>query len=164
MAGSGKTVAALKSVERKRSADRSRWTRIAVECNSIIGRKRRSDRAPAALADGAADNKTVAVTIGSDSSENYNECESIIIPSTTTEQSSTMEASGARPPPTTTFTMPSIAVTSTAETSTGSLGRSGGKRSAKIDFVRFDSVETIFTHTDHDEIMQRATIKDEIKR
>lgn len=38
-----------------------------------------------------------------------------------------------------------------------------GKRS-KIDFVRFDSIETIYKQLDYNEVVQRAKIKDEIHR
>lgn len=62
-----------------------------------------------------------------------------------------------------TFQTPTIAVTSTTST-TSAIATKPSKRSTKIDFVRFDSVETIFKQTDHDEIIQRAKIKDEIKR
>lgn len=63
------------------------------------------------------------------------------------------------------YQTPSIAVTTTTSaTSAIATKRSGGKRSTKIDFVRFDSIETIYKQTDHDDLMQRAKIKDEIKR
>lgn len=68
-------------------------------------------------------------------------------------------------PASTTFQTPSIAVTaSTGTTSAITTKRSTGKRAAKIEFVRFDSVETIFKQSDHDDIVQCAKIKDEIKR
>lgn len=178
LADSEKTVAAKRTTATAGDGPgKNRWTRIAVECNSIIGRKHRDNRrAPSTtkilpLTDAStltADNKTIAVTIDKDSSENYNECEDIIFPSSAiipNEPSATMNTV-ARASSTTAFTMPSIAVTTTTETSasTSSLSKIGGKRSAKIDFVRFDSVETVYRHTDHDEVTQRATIKDEIKR
>lgn len=61
---------------------------------------------------------------------------------------------------------PSIAVTaSTDPTSALTTTKRGvGKRSTKIDFVRFDSVETIFKQSDHNEIIKQAKIKDEINR
>lgn len=68
-------------------------------------------------------------------------------------------------PASTIFQTPSIAVTaSTGTTSAITTKRSTGKRAAKIEFVRFDSVETIFKQNDHDDIVQVAKIKDEIKR
>lgn len=68
-------------------------------------------------------------------------------------------------PASTVFQTPSIAVTaSTGTTSAITTKRGGGKRATKIEFVRFDSVETIFKQTEHDEIIQVAKIKDEIKR
>lgn len=68
-------------------------------------------------------------------------------------------------PASTTFQTPSIAVTaSTGTTSAITTKRTTGKRAAKIEFVRFDSVETIFKQSDHDDIVQCAKIKDEIKR
>lgn len=68
-------------------------------------------------------------------------------------------------PASATFQTPSIAVTaSTGATSAIQTKRATGKRAAKIEVVRFDSVETIFKQSDHDEIVQRAKIKDEIKR
>lgn len=68
-------------------------------------------------------------------------------------------------PASATFQTPSIAVTaSTGATSAIQTKRVAGKRGAKIEVVRFDSVETIFKQSDHDEIVQRAKIKDEIKR
>ncbi|XP_055319189.1 potassium voltage-gated channel subfamily KQT member 4 isoform X1 [Sitodiplosis mosellana] len=67
-------------------------------------------------------------------------------------------------PASTTFQTPSIAVTaSTGATSAITTKRATGKRAAKIEFVRFDSVETIFKQSDHDDIVQCAKIKDEIK-
>lgn len=63
-----------------------------------------------------------------------------------------------------TFQTPTIAVTGSMGTSTIQSKRIAGKRATKIDFVRFDSVETIFKQTDQDDIVQRAKIKDEIKR
>lgn len=63
------------------------------------------------------------------------------------------------------FQTPSIAVTaSTGTTSAITTKRATGKRAAKIEFVRFDSVETIFKQSDHDDVVQCAKIKDEIKR
>lgn len=68
-------------------------------------------------------------------------------------------------PASTVFQTPSIAVTaSTGTTSAITTKRGAGKRATKIEFVRFDSVETIFKQTEHDEIVQVAKIKDEIKR
>lgn len=68
-------------------------------------------------------------------------------------------------PASTIFQTPSIAVTaSTGTTSSITTKRATGKRTAKIEFVRFDSVETIFKQSDHDDIVQCAKIKDEIKR
>lgn len=68
-------------------------------------------------------------------------------------------------PASATFQTPSIAVTaSTGTTSAITTKRATGKRGAKIEVVRFDSVETIFKQSDHDEIIQRAKIKDEISR
>lgn len=63
-----------------------------------------------------------------------------------------------------TFQAPTIAVTNSTGSSTIHTKRATGKRTAKIEFVRFDSVETIFKQTDHDDVVQRAKIKDEIKR
>lgn len=63
-----------------------------------------------------------------------------------------------------TFTTPTIAVTeSTNETLCVS---KRGKKSTKVDFVRFDSTETIFSPTSNDteDMIKRAKIKDEIKR
>lgn len=68
-------------------------------------------------------------------------------------------------PASTVFQTPSIAVTaSTGTTSAITTKRGTGKRAAKIEFVRFDSVETIFKQSDHDDIVQVAKIKDEIKK
>lgn len=68
-------------------------------------------------------------------------------------------------PASATFQTPSIAVTaSTGTTSAIQTKRATGKRAAKVEVVRFDSVETIFKQSDHDDIVQRAKIKDEIKR
>lgn len=63
---------------------------------------------------------------------------------------------------------PSIAVTSSSNDLSAGDGNGTeepvtGKRS-KIDFVRFDSVETIYKQLDHNEIVLRAKIKDEIHR
>lgn len=68
-------------------------------------------------------------------------------------------------PASTIYQTPSIAVTgSTGSTSAITTTKRGtGKRAAKIEFVRFDSVETIFKQNDHDDIVC-AKIKDEIKR
>lgn len=63
-----------------------------------------------------------------------------------------------------TFQAPSIAVTASTGSSAITTKRSGGKRATKIEFVRFDSVETIFKQSDHDDVIQCAKIKDEIKR
>lgn len=61
----------------------------------------------------------------------------------------------------TTFQTPTIAVTETTDTIVAKRGR----KAAKVDFVRFDSSETIFaTNTDHEDSVIRAKIKDEIKR
>lgn len=68
-------------------------------------------------------------------------------------------------PASSTFQTPSIAVTaSTGTTSAISTKRTTGKRAAKIEFVRFDSIETIYKQSDHDDVVQVAKIKDEIKR
>lgn len=68
-------------------------------------------------------------------------------------------------PASTVFQTPSIAVTaSTGTTSAITTKRGVGKRAAKIEFVRFDSVETIFKQNEHDDIVQVAKIKDEIKK
>lgn len=68
-------------------------------------------------------------------------------------------------PASSTFQTPSIAVTaSTGATSAITTKRTTGKRAAKIEFVRFDSVETIYKQNDHDDIVQCTKIKDEIKR
>lgn len=161
-AGTTNTVANIKKIidpEQHNTEDngKNRWARIAVECNSIINRKSQSIEKNCPITKSLSD-----------------ECENIIFPSTTIVKTYRMDSIARTKPTTattitTTFTMPSIAVTATTETSasTSSLSKIGGcgkQRSAKIDFVRFDSVETIYRHTDHDEIMQRATIKDEIKR
>lgn len=72
--------------------------------------------------------------------------------------------------PTVIITTPSIAITSAAADSSdatsalASTTKRTCKRTGKIDFVRFDSVETVYNQTDHDEVIRRATIKDEIKR
>lgn len=91
---------------------------------------------------------------------------------TTTTRPTAMASIVRRPnaSPTVILTMPSIAVTSDAADSGGATTvdapatKRTCKRTGKIDFVRFDSVETIYKQTDHDEIIQRATIKDEIKK
>lgn len=63
------------------------------------------------------------------------------------------------------FQAPTIAVTGSTGTSTTiQTRRTAGKRATKIEFVRFDSVETIFKQNDHDDIVQRTKIKDEITR
>lgn len=67
-------------------------------------------------------------------------------------------------PASATFQAPSIAVTASTGSSAITTKRSGGKRATKIEFVRFDSVETIFKQSDHDDVIQCAKIKDEIKR
>lgn len=67
-------------------------------------------------------------------------------------------------PASSTFQTPSIAVTATTgSTSALTTKRSTGKRAAKIEFVRFESVDKVYKQSDHDEI-QCAKIKDEIKR
>lgn len=67
--------------------------------------------------------------------------------------------------PTVLLTAPSIAVTSEAGESTlASAAKRTCKRTGKVDFVRFDSQETVYNQTDHEEIVRRATIKDEIKK
>lgn len=58
---------------------------------------------------------------------------------------------------------PSIAVTSSSNDILAGDGNGTRKRS-KIDFVRFDSVETIYKQLDLNEVVQRAKIKDEIHR
>lgn len=58
------------------------------------------------------------------------------------------------------FTTPTIAVTESVDTTIAS---KRGKKSTKVDFVRFDSTETIFKQTDQEDIVERAKIKDEIK-
>lgn len=63
---------------------------------------------------------------------------------------------------------PSIAVTSSSnDISAGDdndTEKSGTGKRSKIDFVRFDSVETIYKQLDHNEFVQIAKIKDEIHR
>lgn len=67
--------------------------------------------------------------------------------------------------PTVLLTAPSIAVTSEAGESTlASATKRTCKRTGKVDFVRFDSLETVYNQIDHEEIVRRATIKDEIKK
>lgn len=61
----------------------------------------------------------------------------------------------------TTFTTPTIAVTETSDMVTVMSKRS--RKAAKVDFVRFDSAETIFSPND-EESVTRAKIKDEIKK
>lgn len=145
--------------------------------STIINNK----RPPGALE--MADNcTTTTICIGSTTLSNditvnndyNNECEQVdltlTIPTSTT-RSTTMAAVARRPnpPPTVIFTMPSIAVTSaTADSATASpipaTTKRTCKRTGKIDFVRFDSVETIYKQTDHDDVIRRAVIKDEIKK
>lgn len=60
----------------------------------------------------------------------------------------------------TTFTTPTIAVTETTDFVIAKRGR----KSAKVDFVRFDSTETIFSPNDPEDSVIRAKIKDEIDR
>lgn len=61
----------------------------------------------------------------------------------------------------TTFTTPTIAVT---ETPTDTVVSKRGRKTAKVDFVRFDSSETIFVPNMDEDSITRAKIKDEITR
>lgn len=124
---------------------------------------------------------SIVVTAATTSVDNdYNECEQVDLPltiPTTTIAIPTTKSIVRRPDatPTVFLTTPSIAITSVAAdtssatptiapTSITSTTKRTCKRTSKIDFVRFDSVETVYKQTDHDEVIRRATIKDEIKR
>lgn len=62
----------------------------------------------------------------------------------------------------TTFTTPTIAVTETSDTVTVVAKRN--RKAAKVDFVRFDSAETVFSPNDSEETATRMKIKDEIRK
>lgn len=62
----------------------------------------------------------------------------------------------------TTFTTPTIAVTETTDTVT--LVAKRNRKATKVDFVRFDSAETVYSPIDIEESATRAKIKDEIKK
>lgn len=138
---------------------------LATKCNSIIYNKRHE------VPDNCA---TTGITIDPSSltkqsvvftDADPNECKQVdvtlTVPMTTT--TTFVRRPNASP------TVPSIAVTSVAADPTGTTvvpatKRACNKRTGKIDFVRFDSVETVYKQTDHDEVILRAAIKDEIKR
>lgn len=128
------------------------------ECNSIIN-KQRSDWRVSTIGISSANNSV------DNESSNYNRCGQVELTATTTVVTTMAPAVRTTTSPTS-FTTPSIAVTASATETTSAIAlkRTGGKRSTKIDFVRFDSVETIFKQSDHEDVIQRAGIKDEIKK
>lgn len=145
------------------------------KCNSIINNKRHEaaeNCATTSICSSGLSTDKSAVTVAVDNVRN--ECEppdiTLTIPTTsaTATRPTTMASIVRRPnaSPTVILTMPSIAVTSDSSvvpTPITSTTKRTCKRTGKIDFVRFDSVETIYKQTDHDEVIRRATVKDEIK-
>lgn len=136
------------------------------ECNSIINKEHSEWSELNAGSDATFGNSS---TNANNEIANYNRCGQVDLALTTitTTLMTTMAPAIRTTTSPTTFTTPSIAVTTTTETTSALASkRIGGKRSAKIDFVRFDSVETIYKQTsaDHDEIIQHAAIRDEIKQ
>lgn len=143
------------------------------KCNSIINKKRHEVAHSCATTSTCIGPSTLSkdkIAVAATNNDYNNECEqvdsTVTIPMTTTTTAIVRR-------PNLSPTVPSIAVTSVAAdasvatiapTPITSTTKRTCKRTGKIDFVRFDSVETVFNQADHDEVILRATIKDEIKR
>lgn len=154
------------------------------ECNSIINKQHSEywinvDGIEHPTGTAAADsNKIFGIGSTNDPANttdgNYNECEQVDLTLITTGKT-LLTTSTMVPVARTTislstpFQTPSIAVTASTDVNASAITttmttKRTGKRSTKHDFVRFDSVETIFKHTDHEDIVERANIKDEIRQ